>query len=71
MRDERIRELKQQLDASRDAEARQSVEIQQLRRRVAECDSTARGGGYGAGSTSRLEQKESYDRIRDLESRLR
>lgn len=69
LRDEKIQELKQQLDIARDLEARQSAEIQQLRRQFAECD--AAGRGYGGTATSRFDNKEAYDRIRDLEARLR
>ena len=68
LRDEKIRELKMQLDMARDTEARQSTEIQILRRQLGDVE--AAGGGY-SGMTSRLENKESYDRIRDLENRLR
>lgn len=69
LRDEKIQELKQQIDMARDLEARQSAEIQQLRRQIAEYDMAGRG--YGGATTLRPDNKEAYDRIRDLEARLR
>ena len=71
LKDDKVLDLKQQLDVARDLDMRQSNEIQQLRRQLTEFDSTTRAFSSVTASTSKLEHRDLYERIKELESRLR
>lgn len=76
-KEDRLREMKLQLDASRDTETRQAALIQTQRDKLLEYES-ARGTLEGTASLNELsfqalqqEHREAQQRIIDLEARLR